>query len=251
MLEKYQIHIGGSVEKALKGQYDLDIKKVLTEAWQHNKQDKGILLLGIFLTVAISLAAISLSTPFSSLEQLMLAQRQMDPFLALLVTLFITPIMAGLNMIGVRKSLGAPVQVNDLFKYVPSILLLGVTELAVGLLVNLGLSLLIIPGIYLLITTVFAIPLVSEKRATPLKAIWISIRAVNHKLPQFILLFLIVIGLMLLCILTMGIAYIWVGPFYFNVKGVIYRNLFGAVIRFNQNNDNNKGQGNNESVFEA
>lgn len=249
MLEKYQIHIGGSVEKAVKGQYDLNIKKVLTEAWQHNKHDKGILLLGIFLTVAISLAAISLSTPISSLEQLMLAQQQMNPFLALLVTIFITPIMAGLNMIGVRKSLGAPVQINDLFKYVPSILLLGVTELAVGLAVNLGLTLLIIPGIYLLIATVFAIPLVSEKRATPLKAIWISIRAVNHKLPQFVLLFLIIIGLMLLCVITMGIAYIWVGPFYFNLKGVIYRNLFGAVIRFSQNDD--KGQGNNESVFEA
>jgi hypothetical protein len=48
--------------------------------------------------------------------------------------------------------------------------------------------------------------------------------------------------------MTFGIAYIWIIPFYFNAKGVLYRQLFGID---NTQNDSNSLNKKDEAVFHA
>ncbi|WP_438865435.1 hypothetical protein [Neptunicella sp.] len=251
MSEKYQIQIGGDLEKALTGKYELNIKAVLEEGWQNTRTTKWIMLQGILLSVALSYAMLTFLLPTHNLVELASLETQINPLWAMVITILITPIMTAVQMMGIKHSLGGQSQFNDLFRFIPNILVLGVTELATGLLVNVGLSLLILPGFYLLIATSFAIQLVAERQLSPLKAIWYSIRTVNHKLWQFGLLFILFVALMLLCVFTLGLAYIWVGPFYYNVKGILYRNIFGTLIKFETHAGQSKEKTKDESVFDA
>ncbi|WP_416308501.1 hypothetical protein [Neptunicella sp. SCSIO 80796] len=249
MSEKYQIQIGGDLEKALQGNFELDLKSVLREGWENTRHTKWVMLQGILLAVAISYALIAFFVPVHSMTDLAQLQSRINPLAAMTITILITPIMTAVQMMGISHSLGGQSRFGDLFRFIPHMLILGVTELATGLLINIGLSLFILPGIYLLITSCFAIPLVAERKLPPLKAIWYSIKVVNHKLWQFGLLFVLFLALMMLCAFTLGLAYIWVGPFYYNVKGVLYRNIFGTRIKFAP--EKQQGQGKDESVFDA
>lgn len=61
----------------------------------------------------------------------------------------------------------------------------------------------------------------------PAKAIFTSIKVVNHQWLNFVKLYAVFFLLLLLVLITFGIAMIWVAPFYYNVKGILYRDIFG------------------------
>lgn len=247
MTERQALTIGGSLEKALKGEISLDVKSLLKEAWQLTQVTKWVLLQAILVVFAAALVVVLVSTWLSESRGLTMTDPNVQLATNLVLTLLMAPLITGLLMMGINHSVGGVSRLDHLFHFIPKSLYLSVTALVVSLLVELGMMLLIVPGVYLMIATGFALPLIIEKKLTPLKAIWYSIVSVSQLWLQFIALYFFFALLMLLVIASFGIAAIWVLPFYYNVKGVLYRELFGVTVYIQGSGGSNEG----ESVFKA
>ena len=117
------------------------------------------------------------------------------------------------------------------------------------MLTSLGFQLLILPGIFLAVTLSLTIPLVIEKKMSPMKAIILSIQSLRFKFLSIFILYLILfmslvvlflpfalliesnfspLGIM---IFLFGISYL--APLFYNVKGVLYREIFGVSLATN------------------
>jgi hypothetical protein len=58
--------------------------------------------------------------------------------------------------------------------------------------------------------------------------------------------YLVYYGCLFLGALSLGFAYIWIIPFFINMKGILYRELFGVKVRSVKNQPNP-----DETVFHA
>ena len=139
------------------------------------------------------------------------------------------PMVAGLEMIGVRRSVDLPISVKSVFNYFKYFLPLALTWLIMSILVMLGFLLLVIPGIYLAVATFFALQLVADRQLGPWQAIKTSIKATTHNwFPIFLILLALSLIMAVSCI-PLGIGLIWTLPLLFIAKGILYRNIFGVV----------------------
>jgi uncharacterized membrane protein len=86
--------------------------------------------------------------------------------------------------------------------------------------------LLVAPAFYVFMATTFTLPLIADKQLTPFTAISLSVRMTNAYLFQMTVIFLIFLALFIGVIITFGFALLWVGPYFFNVKAVLYTELF-------------------------
>lgn len=158
-----------------------------------------------------------------------------------LVFLILSPIHLGVDMIGVSNVLGRKRSFKQTFQYLSftfSLILLAIT---IALLVFLGLNLLILPGLYVAVGASMASILLVEYKISAGKALLSSIKAI-HK-TWFSVATVLGVGYFLtmiptLLVLTQGYAHpltiaafagqFWFIPLLYNVKGVLYRNLFGG-----------------------
>ncbi|GGD52722.1 hypothetical protein [Lacimicrobium alkaliphilum] len=247
MQDKNKLELGGNMSKALAGDYNFDLQAVLKEAWSITQVTKWSLLQALLMVFSLVLLVVVISFNLIQSQGMDILDPQVQFYLELLITLLTAPLLTGLLMMGINHSVGGVSRPAHLFHFVPRTLILVLATLMTSLLVNLGLMLLVIPGLYLMIACSFTLPLVAEKGLTPWRAIYTSVRAVSHKWPQFVILYLLFAMLFMLVIATLGIALIWVGPLYYNVKGVLYRDIFGIAVRFKPD----KGEKNAETVFYA
>jgi uncharacterized membrane protein len=84
-------------------------------------------------------------------------------------------------------------------------------------------------AIYTVTATVFVFPLMADKNLGPISALICSIKAVNANIFKMLALFGIFFVLMFFVLLSFGFAYLWIGPLYFNVKAVLYQDIFGQA----------------------
>lgn len=246
MIEKKRILLGGSLEKALGGQFDVDLKAVLKEGWTLTQLTKWRLVQGILLVFCIVLLASVVLVQIAHLKGLEVSSPGVQMVNQLMLTLLCAPLMTGLLMMGVNHAVGGLSKASHLFHFWPKTLVLTLAAMLVGLLVQLGL-LLILPGLYLVVACTFVMPLIVEKGLSPLRAIYVSIRVVSYKWKEFILLHLLFFVLFVLVVLTFGIAMIWVAPLYYNVTGILYRDIFGVTVSIHEAG----AQGTTETVFHA
>ncbi len=146
--------------------------------------------------------------------------------LELLLTIILAPLWTGIAMTAIVSLRGKAVSFSGIFSYYPMFTLLAVASAITSILLTLGFALYFLPGLYLFVATTFTLPLIVERRLTPFKAIALSIKAVNANFGKVITFFSIFLLLFVLVVLSFGIAYIFVGPLYFNVKAILYQNLF-------------------------
>lgn len=245
-MQKTRLVVGGDIRKALQGDYHFDVKQVLQEGWELTRHNKWALVQGVlFIFTLWALLFLTASELLANLGYDAQAP-QFQGFIGLCLSILLAPLMVGVMMMGINHSVGGLSKVSHLFFFLPKSALLALTSLLVSLIVELGLSLMLLPGLYLLIATSFALPLVVEKGLSPTRAMFISIRVVTFKWWQFIGLYFIFALLFLLVVLSFGIAAIWVAPFYYNVKGILYRDIFGVAVKLET-----KGESKGESVFFA
>lgn len=247
MQDKNKLELGGSMNKALSGDFNIDLQALLKEAWSITQVTKWSLLQSILMVLSLVFLVVMGSFNLIQSQGADILNPQVQFYVELLITLLTAPLITGLLMMGINHSVGGVSRPTQLFHFVPRTLILALATLMVSMLVNLGLMLLVIPGLYLMVACSFTLPLVAEKGLTPWRAIYTSVRVVSHKWPQFVILYLLFALLFMLVIATLGIALIWVGPLYYNVKGVLYRDIFGIAVRFKPD----KGDNNAESVLYA
>lgn len=254
-------NLGGSVEHALKGDYELKVNAVLKEAWdctikQFISFSPSIVIL-LFVQLAIFYIALKLQLGDPSL--ILDALETPEAFTGNIVqAIFVAnfsyevvsaPIYAGLSLMAMSHVAGLRTQPRHIGKglqfTIPvilatlfSLLLQGVAGMIFPLL-----------SMYLSIAFSQSILLICEKRVPPMQSLLLSLRAVNKKIVPIAVIYSVIMLMFVAAALFYGIGFIFVLPFFFHAKGIIYRNMFGIklkIIATNQS-DNNP----NSQVFNA
>ena len=102
--------------------------------------------------------------------------------------------------------------------------------LLVAALTDVGMRLLILPGLYLSMGTGFSLMLLVDKKLAPSQAILQSIKVFNKYWAPLIIFYVVSLFAFVMGMFSFGVAYIWLIPFYINFKGVLYRELFGVKV---------------------
>lgn len=240
------VQVGGSVERAVKGDYQIDVKSVLTEAWQQTLKSRLAINLGLLFSLGLGmLVSLAASTYLGGIESV-LADPQAGMLLNIVVTVVIWPFMAGVEMMGVQHAVGMKTQAKMVFSFLNRASWVVLCALLTSVLISFGFQLFVAPGIFLAVTLSLTVPLVIEKKMTPMKAIVLSIKALRFKffplLALYSLLFSTLVVLLLpfvflldTSIAPLGIVIFLIGitflaPLFYNAKGIVYREIFGISI---------------------
>ncbi len=219
-----------SMNKVSSPNHNLDIKSLFERGNAATKQNFSVILRCMFILLFIGLASLVGFLNIYNIEtvQQLEALQTETYFFNMLLTVCLSPLMAGICMLAVKTERKQPINVMSLFMYVPLILWLATAELIISLLIQVGMTLFILPAIYIFITTVFTKFLIADKQLRPFMAIKLSIQMSNQYLLQLTILFAIFFVLFLLGMVTFGLAFIWIVPLYYNVTGILYNDLFGV-----------------------
>ncbi|VUD69178.1 hypothetical protein TDB9533_04544 [Thalassocella blandensis] len=217
-----------TLEKGIAGDYTLNYRDVLAEAWHKVQGAKGTIWLAVLLFFITNLAvgfssgfiltmAIGASFPLASA---LLSQ--------VLVIAITTPLTAGLMIIAIRRAADSSIRATSIFDYYGKIVPLFFTMLLLYLMLTLGFLLFVLPGIYLSIAYVFAMPLVVEKNLSPWQALEASRKAVTKRWFTIFAIFITVMFVFAISSLPLFIGLIWAIPWMSITMGILYRNIFGV-----------------------
>ncbi len=223
-----------SIAEALQRGYDFSIGALISEAWQRTKGAKGIII-GGFLIYYVAILVIStilgVVLAFVGLgaadggATLVIGQL----LVGIIGSALSYPLLAGIMMTGIRRAADQPITINQMFSHFGLALPLIVTALIMMVLIYVGLLLLVIPGIYLSVAYMLAIPLVVERGLSPWQALETSRKAISQhwfKVFGLCLLLGLIIGV---SAIPLGIGLIWSLPLFAISMGALYRTIFGVL----------------------
>lgn len=222
-----------SIEEALARGYDFSIGELLSESWSKVKGTKGIIIGGFLLFYAVMFVA---TLTFGGIFGIFGVISE-NPFVALIGELLISllasalayPFMAGINMVGIRRAADQPLSFNEIFSHFGRTVPLVITALVMMALIYVGIILLLIPGIYLAVAYLLAIPLVVERGLSPWQALETSRKAISQHWFKVFGLFLLLSLILMLSAIPLGIGLIWSIPLLTVAMGVLYRTIFGVL----------------------
>ncbi|MCP4989007.1 MAG: hypothetical protein GY928_24005 [Colwellia sp.] len=246
------VSIGGSVEQAVKGEYSLDVKAVLFEAWQQTLKSRMSINLGLFFVLIFGMAVSFVASSFFGGIELVLqkaleqdAQASQDlQLINIIVTMAVWPFIAGVEMMGVLHAIKKPTQSKMILSFLHRGSWVALCALLTSILINIGFQLLIVPGLLLTLLLSLTIPLVVEKKLAPMQAIILSIKALRFKITSLLAIYSVLFFALLslvfpiallidsslapiaIMVFLFGLSYL--APWYYNVKGVLYREIFGV-----------------------
>lgn len=223
--------VGGTLEDGIAGNYDFEITAVIKEAWDKTSGMKApfwgaALLIGLGLMVLMSVLSGILG--IAVLAGGTAAGIGASFLIKIIIIALLYPFMAGIIMFGVRRSVDLPITYTQAFGYFGKTIPLLIAGILITIGTMLGFMLLMIPGIYLSIAWVLAIPLIVEKDMDSWSAMEASRKAITkHWFKVFFTYFLMVI-IYFISIIPFGIGLIWTLPMMTNVSGILYRTIFGV-----------------------
>lgn len=245
---------GGSLEKSLIGETKLDLKEITKEAWDISKNTKTAVLHGVLLLFFIAIVFAWLLQSIFGISDLSLVPPRMMISLKVAGIIVTTPIIATMFLLGISHSVGIRPNFLSILKNIMGsvlVILLALLLAAmsdVGSLVGSQISVMLGVAvlIYINLATGFSIMLLVEKKLAPSQCVIQSLK-VFHKYWMPLSIFYLVYYLCLfLGALSLGFAYIWIIPFFINMKGILYRELFGVKVLSVKNRSNPE-----ETVFHA
>lgn len=246
-MDKNQIiNVGGNIESAIKGQYSIDIKSVLQEAWSITLTSRLPIILGVLTCTILTLLVVVIASQYLGGVEKALTDMKAQYVINILVTLVVSPFIASLEMMGVFHAVGLKTQPKFILSFLSKGAIIAICALLSSTLTSLGFNLLVLPGIFLLVTLSLTIPLVVEKNMMPVKAIILSIKAVRFQFFKLLAIYgiltmaLFFATLPLLVLFQTGFEIVgavflifalsYLAPFFYNTKGILYREIFGVQI---------------------
>ena len=243
------VQVGGNIESALKGDYQIDVKAILTESWQQTLKSRLAINLGLLFSLVLGvLVSLIVSNYLGGIEAV-LADPEASMLLNVVVTIAVWPFVGGVEMMGVLHAIGIKADVKMTFAFLKRASWVVLCALFTSVLISLGFQLLIFPGIFLAVTLSLTIPLVIEKKMTPMKAIILSVQTLRFKffplLTLYAILFLLLVALFIPLALLIESSFSPLGvmislfgmsflaPLFYNAKGIIYREIFGISLATN------------------
>ena len=241
------VHVGGDMESALNGKYTINIQSILKEAWALTLLSRKTINISLFFILMFGVFITLLTSNFlGGIEKV-----QQDPeasfLINIIITLVISPLIAGVEMFGVFASVGIKSQPRMLFSFLKSASYVSLCALCSMVLISIGLELFVLPGVYLVIALTLTMPLIIEKKLSPLKSILISLKVTRFQWPQIFLLHFILATVFFVSLLPLlflinspasiiGVAIFffsmsYLAPMYYHMKGILYREIFGLDIQ--------------------
>jgi hypothetical protein len=225
-------HSGGTIEDATAGNIDISMTATMGEAWRNMKGFKFPCHVAFFLYFIVAIIASLVAYPIISGLMSAGADQNTAGLIGAVVQLFasiaVMPMFIGIHIMGMRHAENKSVSAGSIFGYFDKIPSVFLCYIIMTIMVLLGTMLLILPGIYLMIAYIFALPLVVEKNMSAWQALEASRKALTRKwFPMFGLLILIGFA-NTLAIFTLGIAWIWTIPWSVLTMSMVYTKLFGA-----------------------
>lgn len=236
-------HIGGSIEKAMKGEVELQPVTVLVEAWKITGKNIFSFLpavICLFLAqVALLLLGleVQLGSPTVFFDAFITGQGFTPEILKagfmanFWSDVLIAPLYVGVSLMALNHAVGLPSKPSQIVKGFSFTLVSLITMLLLSSIQGLGSSLFPLVGLFLTMALSMAILLVCEKKVSPIKAIQYSFMATIRKVLPMTAIYIVIMLMFFISIATAGIGLIWTLPFFFNVKGIIYRNMFGVTLQ--------------------
>lgn len=213
-------HAGGSLEKGLSGDYHFEIGAVISKAWSMTKGYKRTLLGAYGILILVNIA-------FSALGIAVAGNGTLTIILNIISFVVAVPLNAGVFMLGIHRAAGRPVQAMQITGYYGRTLELVLFNIVMILMIVIGFVLLVIPGIYLSIAYIFALPLVVDKKMGIWAALEASRKTITHKWFKFFGLFFVLGLMVILSSIPALIGLIWVLPLASLVVGVLYVDIMG------------------------
>lgn len=235
--------LGGSIEKALSGNYELRVGSVLQEAWKFTLKNFLSFSPAIVILLAVQLAIFFIAMKLQLGDPLIFLHMFENPELmeqGIFDAIFIAnfsyevisaPIYAGVSLMAMSHAAGLLTKPQHILKGLQFTVPVIVATLFSLVLQWVGGMLIPLLSMYFSVAFSNSILLICEKRVSPLQSLWLSFRAVNRKLFPIVGLYIIMTMLLFISIVTYGIFLIVVLPFFFHVKGIIYRNMFGITLK--------------------
>lgn len=258
-------NLGGSIERALEGNYELNAGDVLKEAWNHTIKNflsfspAIVLLIAIQVAIFVIALKLQLGDP-SVIFDAVLDPESFDPsiFSAIMIANFSfevisAPIYAGISLMAMSHAAGLSTKPRHIGKGLQFTIPVIIATLASLVLQGIAGTLLPFLSLYFSLAFSNSMLLICEKKVPPMQSLLLSLRAVNKKLFPLLGIYFFIVIIFMVGVMLYGIGLIFVLPFFFHVKGIIYRNMFGIKLKIiasdrPKNGDDND---NDSQVFNA
>lgn len=260
------LHVGGTLENALTGNYTLSASSVVQEAVKLTQKHFWQFLPATFVLTAAHiviflLALIIMQGSPNEVIQAFIGKHPMTDELmasgriaAFAATVLTAPLYAGASLMGLSHAIGFRTKPRHIIKGLAYAVAVTLAMCFISALQSVSSQLIPLFGVFLGITFSMTILLICEKRLRPVEAMIVSFRAIIKKLVPLTMVYIVIAALFVFSFATAGLALVWALPFMFNVKGVLYREMFGVGIEVTVSqegdDDSSSGDGNKE-VFNA
>jgi uncharacterized membrane protein len=216
----------GSVDRTLAGDFEFDPFALIGEAFRLTSGIKAPVLVGLLLAGVASYVAQLLTSPLIEAEGGLAAV--VLPLIGNVVQLAVSaPFAAGVFWVVLRRAAGQQVEFDDLFTPFRHFLpLVGVTVLT-WVLTTIGFLLLVVPGIYLAVAYVLAVPVLIDRGASPWQALETSRRVVTRCWWRMLATLLLLGAILTVSALLFVVPLIWTLPAAVMTIALVYRNLCG------------------------
>ena len=218
---------------ALNGGYDFDIKQILKRAYGLSAENNWTLVLALACVWAVTFAIYLLyidAFGISDISKLVIQETPLtqtqEVMIKLTLTFFLAPMWTGIAMLSISCNRKVPLVAFSIFQYFRILPALALASICIDILFTLGVSLFFIPGFYVFVATTFTLPLIADKKMRPLSAITSSIKMCNLYLWKMLQLYFLFLIMLFVVFISVGFAYLWIAPLYFNVKAILYQDLF-------------------------
>ncbi|MGI3074933.1 hypothetical protein [Vibrio alginolyticus] len=256
-------NLGGSVERALSGNYELKAGAVFNEAWratiQHFLSFSPAIIVLLFVQLGIFYIALKLQ--LGDLSVILDAFENSESFTNDIVSsiyvanfsyeVISAPIYAGISLMAMSHVAGLKTKLRHVGKglqFTIPVILATLMSLMLQGVVGMIFPLL---SLYLSLAFSHSILLICEKRVPPMQALLLSLRAINKKIFVVAGLYLGVMLMFIIAAMFYGIGLIFVLPFFFHLKGILYREMFGIKLKIVTTQKNDNDHDGNSQVFDA
>ncbi|WP_337222778.1 hypothetical protein [Vibrio alginolyticus] len=256
-------NLGGSVERALSGNYELKAGAVFNEAWratiQHFLSFSPAIIVLLFVQLGIFYIALKLQ--LGDLSVILDAFENPESFTNDIVSsiyvanfsyeVISAPIYAGISLMAMSHVAGLKAKLRHVGKglqFTIPVILATLMSLMLQGVVGMIFPLL---SLYLSLAFSHSILLICEKRVPPMQALLLSLRAINKKIFVVAGLYLGVMLMFIIAAMFYGIGLIFVLPFFFHLKGILYREMFGIKLKIVTTQKNDNDHDGNSQVFDA
>lgn len=223
--------VGGNIDDAVAGNFEIGMLETLGEAWRGLKGFKlkcwiAILLyLVVFIVLGIAFGIVAGIVTRSGGDQSVLIV--FNIVFQIAITAVALPMSLAVLVMAMRHANDKSVSAGEIFRHFGVVGTLVIAYLLMTILMLIGFALLVLPGIYLMFAYVYSMPLIVEKKMGAWQAMETSRKAITRVWFRMVGLLIVIWFINMLGLVTI-IGWIWTVPLTVLTIAMVYQKIFGV-----------------------